>query len=39
MGNSTENADKNLRKQAKMMKQRIDAGTCKDKKEKTTQEK
>ena len=37
--NSTGNTDKNLRKQAKMIKQRKDAGTCKDKKKKATQEK
>ena len=37
MGNSTRNADKNLRKQAKMLKQRKDAGTRRDKKEKVTQ--
>ena len=35
MGNSTGNADKkNLRKQAKTIKQRKDAGTCRDKKKK-----
>ena len=39
MGNSTGNADKNLRKQAKMIKQRKDAGTYRNKKEKATQEK
>ena len=38
MGNSTGNADKkNLRKQAKMIKQRKDAETFRDKKEKVTQ--
>ena len=40
MGNSTGNADKkHLRKQAKMIKLKKDAGTCRDKKEKATQEK
>ena len=34
-GNSTRNTDKNLRKQAKMIKQRKNAETCRDKKEKT----
>ena len=38
MKNSTENADKNVRKQAKMVKHRKDAGTCRDKNEKITQE-
>ena len=40
MGNLTEKADKkNLRKQAQMIKQKKDAGTCRDKKKKATQEK
>ena len=40
MGNSTGSADKkNLQKQTKMIKQRKDAGTCRDKKEKAIQEK
>ena len=40
MGNSTGNADeKNLRKQAKVIKQRKDAGTYRDKKENAKQEK
>ena len=40
MGNSTGNADsKNLRKQAKMIKQRKNTGKCRDKKEKAIQEK
>ena len=40
MGNLTGNADKkNLRKRAKMIKQAKDAGICRNKKEKATQEK
>ena len=39
MGNSTGNADKNLQKQAQMIKRRKNAGTCWSKKEKVTQEK
>ena len=39
MGNSTGNEDKNLRKEAKMVKQRKDSGTQRNKKEKATQEK
>ena len=39
MGNSTGNPDKKLQKQGKMIRQRKDAGTCRNKKEKTTQEK
>ena len=39
MGNSTGNANRNLRKQVKMIKQRKDTGTCRDKKEKATQRK
>ena len=38
MGNSTGNADKkNLRKQAKMIKQKKNAGTCRDQKGKAMQ--
>ena len=36
MGNSTGNADKNPRKKAKMIKQRKDAGICRNKQEKAT---
>ena len=39
IGNSTGNADKNLRKQPKMTKKRKDAGICRNKKEKAAQEK
>ena len=40
MGNSTGNADKkNPRKQAKMIKEKEDAGICRNKKEKAAQEK
>ena len=39
MGNSSGNTYKNLQKQNKMIKQRKDTGTCRDKKEKATQEK
>ena len=39
MGDSTRNADKNLRKQSKRIKQKKDAGICWNKKEKATQEK
>ena len=39
MGSSTRNEDKNLRKQARMIKQRKDAELCRNKKEKQTQEK
>ena len=39
MGNSTGNAEKNPRKQAKMIKQRKDAGMCRGKKENANQEK
>ena len=39
MENSTRNADKNLQKHAKMIKQRKNAGICRSKKEKVTQEK
>ena len=37
MENSTGNTDKNLREQAKNIKQRKDTGICRDKKEKATQ--
>ena len=37
MGNSTGKADENLRKQAKIIKQRDNTGTCRDNKEKATQ--
>ena len=37
MGNSTGNADKNLRKQDKMIKQKKNAVTCRNKKEKAMQ--
>ena len=39
MGISTRNSDKNLRKQAKKIKQKKDAGIIRNRKEKTTQEK
>ena len=39
MGNLTRNADKNLRKQSKMIKRRTNGGIRRDKKEKATQEK
>ena len=39
IGNSSGNADKNLRKRAKTIKQKKKAGLCRDKKEKASREK
>ena len=39
MGNSTRNAEKNLRKHAKMIQQKKGAGKCRNKKEKATRQK